>query len=57
MERNNLALDAAIFEIPLGSRKCGLFFDKFRKCQHLKNSAPWSYLANPSKCNTLPVFT
>ena len=57
MERNNLALDAGSFEVPLGSRKCLVFLDKFRKCQLLKNSAPWSYLANPSRCKTQRVLT
>jgi len=31
IERNNSALDAGRFEIPLGSRKCGVFLDKFRE--------------------------
>jgi hypothetical protein len=41
----------------LGSRKYRVFLDKFRKCQLLKNSGPWSYLANPSRCNTQHVLT
>ena len=59
MERINLALDAGCFEVPLGFRKCGVFLEKFRKRQLLKNSAPWSYLANPSstRVGTLIVVT